>query len=116
MKNKLVLSGSRVLINNIFQSIPDNPGEEIVDAIVQNSKLKIERIVSTGQSSPASGWYDQVMDEWVIVLKGKASIAFEDGRKFDVSAGDYLTILAHTRHKVSWTDPDAETVWLAIHY
>jgi hypothetical protein len=30
--------------------------------------------------------------------------------------GDWLLIPAHQKHRVAWTDPEAETVWLAVHY
>ena len=30
--------------------------------------------------------------------------------------GDWITIEAHRRHRVNWTDPAQPTVWLAIHY
>ena len=33
-----------------------------------------------------------------------------------VEAGDHVTIPAHTKHKVSWTDPTQETIWLAVFY
>ena len=66
--------------------------------------------------SPESGWYDQDANEWVIVLKGEAKVSFENGDLFHLSAGDYLNIPAHIRHKVLWTTPDTETIWLAVHY
>ena len=33
-----------------------------------------------------------------------------------LTAGCHLTIPAHTKHKVTWTTPDTETLWLAVHY
>jgi len=30
--------------------------------------------------------------------------------------GDYVHIRPHVRHRVEWTDPEQETVWLAVHY
>ena len=33
-----------------------------------------------------------------------------------MEAGDWLLIPAHARHRVVFTDPDRETVWLAVHY
>jgi len=38
-------------LSNIFESIPDNPDDEVVDLIVQNEKTKIERIISRGHTS-----------------------------------------------------------------
>jgi len=103
-------------LENIFESIPDDLEDEIADLLVQNEKVQIERIVSKGHASPATGWYDQEKDEWVIVLKGAAIIVFENDSEIKLEKGDYLNIPAHTRHKVTWTQTESETVWLAIHY
>ena len=84
--------------------------------MVRGDNIKIERIVSKGHASPASGWYDQTEHEWVAVLKGEAKIAFENGNEVHLIAGSHLTIPAHTKHKVTWTTPDTETIWLAVHY
>ncbi len=103
-------------IGNIFDSIPDVFENEIVDCLVQNKQLKIERIVSKGHTSPASGWYDQQLNEWVIVIQGEAVLVFEDGSEIILTAGDHLSIPAHTKHRVKWTDLKQETVWIAVHH
>ena len=102
--------------NNIFASIPQRSDQELVEILVENKDVCIERIVSKGHTSPASGWYDQAKNEWVIVLKGEAIISFEDESEIRLSAGSYVDIAAHKKHRVSWTDPDVETIWLAVHY
>ena len=101
---------------NLFASIPEELSEELFNALVWSKNVRIERIVSKGHSSPASGWYDQVENEWVAVLKGEAKIAFENDEVVHLVAGDHLTIPAHKRHKVTWTSSYTETVWLAVHY
>ncbi len=101
---------------NIFASIPSNSDDEITESLVRNKDIKIERIISKGHTSPATGWYDQETDEWVIVLKGAAVITFEDGDEVKLEAGDHTNIPANTKHKVTWTHPDIATVWLAVHY
>ena len=101
---------------NIFASIPEDPDDEQIDLLAQNENVRIERIISKGHSTPVSDWYDQEKDEWVIVLKGAAVLAFENAQDVRLESGDYLNIPAHTRHRVKWTQPDLETVWLAIHY
>jgi cupin 2 domain-containing protein len=103
-------------MSNIFKSLPAIFEHERLDTLVSDENVKIERIVSKGHVSPASGWYDQEMHEWVVVLEGNATILFENGVEIDLVKGDYLNIPAHTRHRVSWTDPDRITIWLAIHY
>lgn len=64
---------------NIFENIPADLREEVFEPIVDNPPVKIERILSRGQRSPESGWYDSEKDEWVIVLKGRAKLTFEHG-------------------------------------
>ncbi len=101
---------------NIYKSIPNDSNKEIFEELLKTNNVTIERIISAGHRSPDSGWYDQENNEWVIVLKGKAVLVFEDQITINLSEGDYLNIPSHTKHKVTWTDPDSETIWLAIHY
>ena len=102
--------------SNLFQAIPARLPEELCQELVAGDEVVVERIVSRGHTAPASGWYDQARDEWVAVLRGEAKLEFEDRSEVRLVAGDYLNIPAHTRHRVSWTAPDVDTVWLAVHY
>jgi cupin 2 domain-containing protein len=101
---------------NIFANLVKNKDKEIFQEILSKNNIKIERIVSYGQSSPKEGWYDQEGDEWVMVLKGKAVLSFKESDDVVLESGEYINIPAHTKHKVSWTAPDEETIWLAVHY
>ena len=103
-------------LNNLFQSIPENLDEEIFEQLIESKNIKIERIISKGHTSPKTGWYDQEQNEWVIVLKGEAIIAFKNEADIHLTSGSHINIPAHTSHKVKWTTPDQETIWLAIHY
>ena len=103
-------------MKNIFEDVPDDLTSEVFEKLAENKKVKIERIISKGHSSPESGWYDQDQNEWVIVLKGAATILFESNVSVSLKKGDYLNIKAHQKHKVTWSDPDIETIWLAVHY
>lgn len=66
-------------MTNIFDNLPDDLSEEHVLDLLCRPELRIERIVSKGHSSPPSGWYDQMEDEWVLVLKGEGRLVFADG-------------------------------------
>ncbi|MGQ0709400.1 MAG: cupin domain-containing protein [Rhodoferax sp.] len=88
----------------------------MLEDIVRSPSVRIERIVSNGQRSPDGYWYDQEENEWVMVVAGKATLEFDGGLKHDLSAGDYVNIPAHVRHRVAWTDPQETTIWLAVFY
>ena len=91
--------------------------EEVFEPLVESGAVKIERIVSRGQASPKGFWYDQDSNEWVMVLRGRARLLFEGNQMpVEMGAGDHLQIPAHRRHRVEWTDPGEETVWLAVYY
>ncbi len=101
---------------NIFEQIPKDLKDEVFEDIITSDKLTIERIISHGHISPASGWYEQDNSEWVIILQGEAVISFESKEDVRLKVGDYLQITTLERHRVSWTKPNAVTIWLAIHY
>ena len=103
-------------MGNIFDDIPDDLHNEVFESLVDNTNVRIERIISKGHTSPDTGWYDQDNDEWLIVLRGAAILSFVDKSSVNLKAGDHINISAHEKHRVSWTDPDTETIWLAIHY
>lgn len=103
-------------MNNLLTPLPDHINDEKIKELLCQPNVKIERILSKGHSSPETGWYDQEENEWVVVLQGAGEITFKDGDKVRLEPGDYINILAHRRHKVSWTDPDSVTVWLAVFY
>ena len=102
---------------NVFADIPTGMQCEQMRELLSATTIKIERIVSHGQASPAGFWYDQDDAEWVIVLAGAAGLKFEgEAATRTLRAGDYVNIPAHKRHRVEWTDIDHATIWLAIHY
>jgi len=101
---------------DLFADIPDHLKEELIETILQTSNLRIERIVSQGHRSPEGFWYDQSDNELVILLKGNATLRFENqDQPIKMKPGDYIHIEKHVRHRVEWTDPEQETIWLAIH-
>ena len=103
-------------MKNFLKNIPGNLPEELFETMVKNDHVHIERIISKGHTSPKEGWYEQNQNEFVLLLKGAARLEFEDGRVVSMGAGDWLEILAHQKHKVVWTEPEGETVWLVVHY
>lgn len=107
--------------DNFFNvsELPLNKEEEFFEIIKKGKgHFKIERIVSTGQTTPENQWYDQETDEWVVLLQGEAKILFESTEKQSISTlnkGDHLFIKAHVKHRVIYTSIDPCCIWLAIH-
>ncbi|WP_300340349.1 cupin [Accumulibacter sp.] len=105
-------------MNNVFAELPLSPmpAEQLLELLAQPG-LRIERIVSTGQSSPPGFWYEQALGEWVLLLQGEALLRFEDEPQArHLKAGDYVDIAPRRRHRVDWTPPEQASIWLAVHY
>ena len=102
---------------NLLKNIPRSLPEELIEVLCQSREMWVERIVSRGHASPDGFWYDQDDHEFLVLIKGRAGLKFE-GRPDVVvlEPGDWITIKAHERHRVEWTVPDEDTVWLAVYY
>ena len=91
--------------------------DEAFEDVVAGQHWRVERIISKGHSTPTGMWLCQEINEWVMLLKGSAGLLFEHVDELVVlKPGDYVTITAHTKHRVEWTDDTQETIWLAVHY
>jgi len=101
---------------NLFTDVPESLPSEMVEILVQSKHVRIERIVSTGQCSPADFWYDQDENEWVLVVAGHAKLAIAGRETVELKSGDHILIPAHRKHRVQWTTPDERTVWLAVFF
>jgi len=106
------------MTDNLFKQLPRSTEKnEQFSELLKQPGLRIERIVSTGQSSPADFWYDQPGGEWVLLIQGEAKLRFADEAEArHLQTGDYLDIAAQRKHRVDWTLPGEITIWLAIHY
>lgn len=100
---------------NLFDLPEHLPPDEFFEVLTASSQCRIERIISIGHTTPPGEWYDQDQDEWVILLQGEAELAYDDGQRIYLQAGDYLLIPAHQRHRVESTTTDPCCIWLAIH-
>ena len=102
---------------NLLENIPTDLPEELIEVLASSENVRIERIISHGHTSPEDFWYDQDQNEFVLLLKGKAELEFSDPDKMIMlDEGDSLVIPAHQRHRVSWTKPETETIWLVVYY
>lgn len=104
------------MLTNLFTDLEHRQDDELVALLAKGRDVRIERIVSHGQVSPEGFWYEQAESEWVVLLRGKAQIEFEGNNFVDLSAGDTLLIPALKRHRVTYTDRNNPSVWLAVFF
>lgn len=103
--------------SNVFSGLPSKLDEELAERLAGAGSVRIERIVSRGHATPEGFWYDQRDHEFVILLSGSARVVFEDREEpVRLAPGDWLEIPAGRRHRVEWTEPGRDSVWLAVHY
>lgn len=100
---------------NIFSDILINKSKEEFKDILKNDNIRIERIVSNGQTSKKEFWYTQEENEFILLLQGDAILEFED-KEIELKQGDYLEVKAKVKHRVKYTNIDKPTIWLAIFY
>ena len=100
---------------NLLSALPPKAADETIDILAIAEGVRLERIVSHGQASPEGFWYDQKEAEWVLVLSGRAGLRIEgEADERELMPGDCLYLSQHCRHRVTWTDPNQPTVWLAL--
>lgn len=98
-------------------TVHDTSGPEQVEVLAEHDGVRIERIISRGHASPPGFWYDQDEHEWVMLVGGAATLELRDpDERLDLRPGDHLLVPAHRRHRVAWTMPEGETVWLAVFF
>lgn len=104
------------MMGNLLQGLPNAQAAECFEDLLKAPGCRVERIVSHGQISPPGFWYEQAWDEWVLLLAGRAELQLaSQPQPIALGVGDHLLIPAGERHRVSYTDPDTPTVWLALH-
>ena len=99
---------------NLLSDLDASATEEVTTLLLRRDDVVIERIVSTGQSSPPGYWYDQAHDEWVLLVAGAATLEIDGSEARRLTPGDYIFLPAHCRHRVTETAAGEPTVWLAV--
>lgn len=85
--------------------------QELVDVLMENETVRMERILSAGQTTD---WYDQEEGEYVFLLEGKSVIQYQDGEKIPLKKGDMLYLPPHKIHRVIKTSVNPVCIWLCI--
>ena len=99
-------------LKSLFSTADGGRGE-IVSPLLEGDRFRVEQIDSFGAASEPGFWYDQEQPEWVVLVRGTATLEFEEG-SLELEGGDYLLIPERRRHRVARTSEDS--VWLAIHF
>ena len=103
-------------MDNLLRDLPAQLDAEQFTTLIDRPGARIERIVSTGQATPPGEWLVQAHDEWVLLVQGAAGLLIEGDAEIRLLPGDHLLIPANIPHRVSWTDPDQPTIWVAVHF
>ncbi|MCL2305650.1 MAG: cupin domain-containing protein [Planctomycetaceae bacterium] len=112
-KRKMVASPQTE--KNFFDDLPMSLSEELIENVFQAEYVRIERIVSTGQSSSSEFWHDHSEGKWLILLRGYAILEFQDGpQRQRLLFGDYIYIPPHRKHRIFSMSEKHTTVWLAV--
>lgn len=103
-----------IVVDNLLRPAIGPADSEQTKLLLAADAVRIEQIDSHGQPSPKGFWYDQPDAEWVVLLRGSATLLCEGEKSVELRAGDYTLIPAHLRHRVESVSDDA--VWLAVHF
>jgi cupin 2 domain-containing protein len=88
-------------------------GAESFVELARAGGARVERIASRAVTD--GEWYEQAWPEFVLLVAGSAKLEFADGSRREMKPGDWALLPALCRHRVAWTDPAGETLWLAVH-
>jgi cupin 2 domain-containing protein len=103
--------------NSIFTEAQNKAkGIELFETLFSDERVLIERIVSSGESTPDGVWLEQEKNEWVMVMQGNAVLEFETDGRYELQAGDYVYIPSGSRHRVVQTSELPQCIWLAVHW
>ena len=105
----------KVKVDNLLKNLPAAARAEAFTELLFRPGVRVERIVSRGQATPADEPMVQAQDEWVLLLEGAAGLRIDDSDEVTLQAGDHVWIARGQKHWVTWTAKDRPSVWLAVH-
>lgn len=104
-----------VTSGSVFSSLPTSAElPEQVSELARGKSVRVEQITSLGHRSPDGFWYDQEEDEFVLLVSGAAQLLIEGQPLRHLTAGDWVHLPAHVKHRVEWTEAQTPTIWLAV--
>ncbi len=99
---------------SLFAGVPRELPAELTTVLATGGGARVERIVSRGHATAAGEWQEQDEDEWVLLVAGAARLDLAGGEHVELGPGDWVDLPAGLRHRVAWTAPDSDTIWLAV--
>ena len=97
---------------NIFDVKNIDKNKEIVEILKENENVKIEKIISTGQTTD---WMKQEQEEFVMLIQGQAIIEYKN-KKQELRAGDTIIIKKNEKHRVAYTSENPCCIWICVFY
>ena len=101
---------------NLFDisGLETGPGE-VFETLLSSGDFRLERIVTLTPYAEPGEWYDQELDEWVVLLQGSAVLEYKSGKTVEMRSGDHLFIPAHKVHRIKQSSAKESCIWLALH-
>lgn len=97
---------------NIFDVKNIDKTKEIVEMLKENENVRIEKIISTGQTTD---WMEQEQEEFVMLIQGEAIIEYKN-KKQELRAGDTVIIKKNEKHRVVYTSENPCCIWICVFY
>lgn len=69
------------LTGDLLAVLPDARESELFETLCAVDGVRIERIISRGQATPAGEWFDQFWNEWVLLLEGEALVLLDGAQE-----------------------------------
>ena len=101
-------------MSNIFE-FPDYLPDELIENLAVGPNVTVERIVTYNSAEPGKHWYESELDEFVLLLRGKAVLQDTNNQIYTLLPGDYLVIPRRLKHQVIFTREQPPTVWLTVY-
>ncbi len=109
-----LVTKSSVRENLLSCSFPPS-GEERRYLIQRALNWRLELIVSCALSNDENFWNQQPEDEWILLLRGSASMMLKSPDEvIDLSVGSHLHLIPNRPHRLLRTDSAPGTAWLAL--
>ncbi len=107
--------GPRLEEENLLGVSLPQEGEERKVLIQKGHDWRLELIASCSYSNEKGFWYKQSENEWILLLRGSATLILkEPDQVHEMNVGNHLYLAPYRPHHVLRTDPSPGTLWVAL--